>query len=223
MKATKRAYVMTARSAKAEATRQRICDSVMALYRERGMDGFTLDDVAARAETTVQTVLRAFKSKDNLVLEALTRFTKNESAQLLDYPGGFTPTPPGDVRAAVAEVVSIYEAMGDLVVRNLSDEQRNPAIKPLVDNGRKAHSAWAKRVFAPQLAARRGPARSQLFNCLLVATDVLTWQILRRDLKLSRSATEATIRYMVDAVTSMESADDTLPLAELVRRRQPAA
>lgn len=219
----KRAYVMTARSAKAEATRRRICDSAMALYRERGMDGFTLDDVAVRAETTVQTVLRAFKSKDNLVLEALTRFTKSEAAQLSDRPGGFAATPPGEVRAAVAEIVSVYETMGDLVIRNLNDEQRNPAIKPLVEHGRKAHLAWAKDVFAPQLAARKGAARSQLFNCLLVATDVLTWQILRRDLKLSRSAAEATIRYMIDAITSMESADDTLPLAELVRRRQPAA
>jgi AcrR family transcriptional regulator len=219
----KRVYVMTARSAKAEATRQRICDSVMALYRERGMDGFTLDDGAARAETTVQTALRAFKSKDNLVLEALTRFTKSEAAQLSDRPSGFAPTPPGDVCAAIAEIVSVYETMGDLVVRNLNDEQRNPAIKPLIENGRKSHSAWVKSVFAPQLAARRGSARSQLFNCLLVATDVLTWQILRRDLKLSRSATEATIRYMVDAIANMESADDTLPLAELVGRRQPAA
>src|SRR6185437_15025154 len=71
MKKKKRHYVMTARSAKAEATRERICESVVHLYRERPIDEFTLDEVAQRAGTTVQTVLRAFKSKDNLIIEAL--------------------------------------------------------------------------------------------------------------------------------------------------------
>jgi hypothetical protein len=61
-----------------------------------------------------------------------------------------------------------------------------------------------------------------LFNCLVVATDVYTWKILRRDMKLGRPGAEAVVRQLITSVTK-ERADDTLPLAELVGRRQPAA
>ena len=214
---------MTARSAKAEATRERICESVTELYREQSLDVFTLDDVARRAGTTVQTVLRAFKSKDNLVIEALDRLTKKGSPHVIDRPGGFAPTPPGDVAAAVAAIIDVYETIGDLVISNLSNEQRNPELKPLLDQGRENHCEWVRSVFAPQLKSRNGNARTQLFNCLVVATDVYTWKILRRDLGLTRPGAEAVVRNMVTAVTERENSDVTSSLAELVGRRQPAA
>ena len=62
---------MTARAAKADGTQERIVESAMAFYFERPIDDFTLDAVADRAETTVQTVLRAFGSKDDLLFAAL--------------------------------------------------------------------------------------------------------------------------------------------------------
>ena len=43
----------------------------MQLYREQAIEDFTLDEIARRAETTVQTVLRAFGSKEELVYAAL--------------------------------------------------------------------------------------------------------------------------------------------------------
>src|SRR5579872_5669551 len=62
-----RAYDMSNRAAQAEATRTRIRQAAAALYRARSLDEFTLEEVARRAEVTVQTVLRAFKSKDQLI------------------------------------------------------------------------------------------------------------------------------------------------------------
>jgi AcrR family transcriptional regulator len=223
MKRKKRIYVMTARSAKTEATRRRICESAMELYREHSLNDFTLDDVAARAGTTVQTVLRAFKSKDNLVVEALERLTRKDSPHLNDRPGGFMPSPPGDVAAAVASIYDVYETIGDLVIRNLSEEERNPALKPTLELGRENHRTWVKEAFAPQLKARSGSARDRLFQCLVAASDVYTWKILRRDQGLSRPAAEAVVRQMIAAVTSKENSSGTLPVAELVGRRQPAA
>lgn len=213
---------MTARSAKAEATRRRICESVMELYREHSLNDFTLDDVAARAGTTVQTVLRAFKSKDNLVVEALARLTRKDSPHMKERPGGYKPSPPGDVAAAVASIYDVYETIGDLVIRNLSEEERNPALKSTLELGRKNHRTWVKEVFAPQLEACSASARNQLFQCLLVASDVYTWKILRHDQGLSRPGAEAVVRQMIAAVTSKESSNGTLPVAELVGRRQPA-
>jgi hypothetical protein len=59
-------------------------------------------------------------------------------------------------------------------------------------------------VFAPQLDLRRGSARTQLFNILLVTTDVYVWKLLRRDLGLSRTAAEATLRKMLAGVLDVE-------------------
>jgi len=223
MKRKKRTYVMTARSAKAEATRQRICESVMQLYSERSLNDFTLDDVAARAGTTVQTVLRAFKSKDNLVVEALDRLTRRDSPHMAGRPGGFMPSPPGEVAAAVASIYDVYETIGDLVIRNLCEEERNPALKPTLELGRKNHRIWVKEVFAPQLKACGGSARDQLFQCLVVATDVYAWKVLRRDQRLSKPMAEAVVRRMIASLTSKEKPDGAAPVAELVGRRQPAA
>jgi AcrR family transcriptional regulator len=214
---------MTARSAKAEATRQRICESVMQLYRERSIDDFTLDDIASRAGTTVQTVLRAYRSKDNVIIEALDRLTKQGSEYVADRPGGFMPSPPGDIAAAVTAIFDVYETVGNLVMRHLSNEERNPALKPVLTQGRVNHRAWVRAVFAPQLKVRGGNARAQLFNCLVVATDIYTWAILRRDQGLSRSGAETVVQTMVAAVTGRENANGTHSLAKLVGRRQPAA
>jgi AcrR family transcriptional regulator len=222
MKWKKRAYVMTARSAKAEATRRRICESVMRLYRERAIDDFTLDDVAARAGTTVQTILRAFKSKDNLIIEALDRFTKEGSEFVADRPGGYAPAPPGDVPKVVAAIFDVYEMIGDLVIRNLSNEERNLALRPMLEQGRGNHRAWVKASFAPQLRQCSGNARTQLFNALVVATDVYTWKILRRDQGLTRPGAEAVVQQMITAIVR-ENSNGALPVAELVRRRQSAA
>jgi AcrR family transcriptional regulator len=222
MKSRKRGYKMDARSQQVAATRDRICEALIALYRVKSLDDFTLEDVARRAGTTVQTVLRAFKSKDNLVFEALERLTTRGSPHYAGYPGGLRLTPSGDIAAAVAEIFSTYEIIGDMVIRNLNDEDRNPALKSLLAHGREHHREWLRAVFASQLRQRSGAARERLFNCLVVATDVYTWKILRRDMKLGRPGAEAVVRQLITSVTK-ERADDTLPLAELVGRRQPAA
>ena len=71
MKLSKRSYVMTARAAKAEATRTRILASAMQLYTERAIEDFILDEVAEHSATTVQTVLRIFGNKDKLIFATL--------------------------------------------------------------------------------------------------------------------------------------------------------
>jgi AcrR family transcriptional regulator len=208
----KRAYDMTARSAKAEATKQRIVDGTIALYRERHIEEFTLDDVAEQAGTTVQTILRIFGSKDELVFEAL--------AKLAAIGADIRETLPGDIAAAVRAIFEVYESIGDLVVRRLADAYRRPQLRPVLDEARRYHRGWVERTFAPLFEHERGAARTQLFHAVVVATDVATWNVLRRDCSLSRAAAEAVVRRLIDGLASRkEHHDGSYPVAQLVGRR----
>ncbi|MGA2313823.1 MAG: helix-turn-helix domain-containing protein [Xanthobacteraceae bacterium] len=215
MKRKKRRYAMAARAAKAEATKTRIRASAMELYCQRPIEDFTLDEVAQRAGVAVRTVLRAYPSKDELVYAALDELAA----------GGvyLKPTPPGDMKAGVSAFFDIYETVGDLVLQRLSDERRRPGLKPSLDKGRENHRDGVKVIFAPQLRLRRGTARTELFDMLVVMTDVYVWKLLRRDMEMSRPAAEAIVQRMISSIIERESADGTDSLAELVGRRQPAA
>ena len=215
MKMKKRRYAMAARAAKAEATKARIRVSAMELYCQRPIEDFTLEEVAGRAGVAVRTVLRAYPSKDELVYAALDEMAA----------GGvyLKPTPPGDIKAGVSAFFDIYETVGDLVLQRLSDERRRPGLKPSLDQGRENHRDGVKVIFAPQLEQRRGAARAELFNMLVVMTDVYVWKLLRRDMALARPAAEAIVRKMIFSIIEGENADGTDSLAELVGRRQPAA
>jgi len=215
MKRIKRPYVMTARAAKAEATRARILTAAMELYTGRSIEDFTLDEVAALSETTVQTVLRVFGSKDQLIYAAL--------GELAARGMSLKPTPPGDVDAAVTAIFDVYETMGDLVIQYLNDERRRPSLQPILQQGRENHRDWVKSVFAPLLKLQNGGGRAQLLNILDVATDVYVWKLLRRDQALGRPAAEAIMRRLINGASNAEVADGKDPLAQLVGRRQPAS
>ena len=215
MNRKKRRYAMAARAAKAEATKARIRVSAMELYCQRPIEDFTLEEVAGRAGVAVRTVLRAYPSKDELIYAALDEMAA----------GGvyLKPTPPGDIKAGVSAFFDIYETVGDLVLQRLSDERRRPGLKPSLDQGRENHRDGVKVIFAPQLEQRRGTARAELFNMLVVITDVYVWKLLRRDMALTRPTAEAIVRKMIFSIIEGENVDGTDSLAELVGRRQPAA
>jgi AcrR family transcriptional regulator len=214
MKAT-RSYTMTARAAKAEATKARIRKAAIALYLDRPIEDFTLEEVAKRAETTVQTMLRAFGSKEELVYEALDDMAAAGVA--------LRQTAPGDIAEAVRAFHEIYEAMGDLVIQRLADEHRRPALKPGLEAGRRNHHAGVETAFAPQLACVSGVARTRLLTILITATDVYVWKLLRRDMALNRSEAEAIVCAMIEGVAQQEQSHGEDSLVELVGRRKPSA
>lgn len=215
MKNRRRTYDLTARAARAEATKSRIRSAAMTLYCERPIDEFTLDEVAARADVSVRTVLRCYGSKEDLFYAALDELTVGGTPM--------RPTPPGDVTAAIGAIFDIYEAIGDVVMRRLADEHRHPRLKPLLELGREGHRKAVEIAFAPQLKQRQGTARAQLLHILLVATDVYVWKLLRRDMALGRAAAEAIVRKMITAVIEGGKANGADSLVELVGRRQPAS
>ena len=193
----KRRYRMTSRAALAAETGQRILRATTDLYMERWLEDLTLDEVAARAGVTVQTVLRRFGSKTELIQAAGELLRQ----QIIKQRGA---APVGDIPGAVANLMAHYEATGDLTIRTLAQEERHEVLRAFAEQGRVIHRAWVETTFGPLLDGRSPRRRGAVFAQVIVATDVYAWKLLRRDLRLDRDQTERAIAEMVTAVFAAE-------------------
>ncbi|HET9111972.1 MAG TPA: helix-turn-helix domain-containing protein [Ktedonobacterales bacterium] len=184
---------MGARATASAQTGQRILQAAKELYMERWLEDLTLDEVAARAGVTVQTVLRRFGSKNGLI-EATGA---NLSEQIMRQRN---QAPAGDVAGAVANLMEHYEATGDLTIRTLAQEERHEILRVFAQQGRVIHRAWAETAFAPYLSACPVERRDALLAKLIVATDLYVWKLFRRNMGLGREQTERAITEMVSAI-----------------------
>jgi len=190
MKSSLRTYRMTARADAVAETRARVLDAVVALHERRVSSDISLGDIATEAGVSVQTVLRHFGSRDGLLEAALERVTAAvEDERRAD---------PGDVAGAVRAVVDHYELRGDGVLVLLAQEGSEAFAAQVTSNGRRMHRRWVQESFAPLLP--RGSGREEAVDLLVVATDVYTWKLLRRDRGLSLPKTRARMEALVRAV-----------------------
>jgi hypothetical protein len=90
---------------------------------------------------------------------------------------------PADVsaRAALEALIAHYEAVGDMVVRFLAQEERHSALRPLLAQGRHEHRAWVAERFGSTQSGLSELERERQITRLIVATDIYTWKLLRRD------------------------------------------
>lgn len=183
---------MGARAESAAATRQRVLDATVDLLRTHFRSDIRLEDIAAAAGVSVQTVLRSHGPRARLVDRAF-------EVTLDEIAGQLSQAAPGDIEASVTAWFDHYERYGDLVVRNVADEA-DPAVADTVRTGRERHRRRVLRQFAPQLG--RVPERdaARLVDALVCACDVYIWKLLRRDMGRSRARAEATMCRMVRAL-----------------------
>jgi AcrR family transcriptional regulator len=184
---------MVARAEATAALRERIVDSAERLFEELASDRFSLEDVAAGAGTTVQTVLRHFGSKDQLLRATMGRGMDRVRDERMQAP-------VGDVQGAVRNLVRHYEDRGDMVLRWLAEEDRNSFMHEVLDRGRKFHQEWVAQTFAPQLEQVAGAARRRRLAQLVAITDVYVWKLLCRDMRLSRQQTQTAIIELIEAL-----------------------
>jgi len=188
---TKRRYTMTARAEAAEQTRLRIIRSAFDLQAERLTTEISLEDVADRAGVSVQTVLRRFGSKAGLFEESL-RLINDEIAEERRAPAG-------DVPGAIRVLVDHYEKRGEFALLMLAQESAFDHVRQMSEAGKQTHRTWVIDVFGPHLPQDEA-RREELVDLLVVATDVYTWKLLRRDRGLSRAQTEHRINALVSAL-----------------------
>jgi AcrR family transcriptional regulator len=188
----KRPYRMSARAEAAAATRERLLAAAWEQFAARPYDDVVLQEIAAAAGVTVQTLHLRFGSKEELFSAAFAWWGVREIATRNEAP-------VGDVPAAIANLFDHYESQGTAVLRMLSQEERIAAVAEMTAAGRAYHQAWVEKTLGPLLRGMRGPRRQRRLAALVVATDVFTWKLLRRDIGLKREEAESVVAEMVGA------------------------
>ena len=97
-------------------------------------------------------------------------------------------------------VVDHYERRGDGVLLLLAQEGTEAFAANVTSTGRSLHRRWVDECFEPLLPS--GAGRAVAVDLLVVATDVYTWKLLRRDRRLSVQSTRTRMETLVRAVLS---------------------
>ena len=186
----RRPYRQGARAAAAEATAVRIIDAFTALLKVRRYGGITLDEVAAGAGVTRQTVIRRFADKLGL-MQATARWM-GERIEATRYRAA-----ADDPKDAVAVLMRDYEDTGDLLVNILAEEDTAPELSDVLNVGRSGHRRWVEATFSNLLSGLPQEVRARRLIQLVVATDVWIWRLLRRDQKRPAAEVQTLITDMV--------------------------
>jgi AcrR family transcriptional regulator len=179
-----------ARALAVQDNEQQIVDALRALLRERWFDEITLDDIAAAAGTTRQTVIRRFGSKAGVLSAMAAKLDTTIRAQRWQAPAA-------TVSDVIAVLIEDYEETGDLIIRTLSQEERIPEFAAFLTTGRAGHREWVEDMFAAWLDKLGPNTRADRLAQLLAITDVWVWHLLRRAQKHSADETR---RLMVELV-----------------------
>jgi AcrR family transcriptional regulator len=173
-------------------TEQKILEAATKLLGERYYDEVTLDEIAREAGVATKTVLRRFGTKEAIAGRFLEAAGKHNQAWRDSVAAG-------DVDGALRLILEMYELFGDAALRNLALEGRVPMVTALAEKGRELHTEWVARVFSPLLSEDAESRRTDL-ALLLVATDVYTWKLLRRDRRFTATQTATAVRRLVDRI-----------------------
>lgn len=182
---------MSARAEAAEQTGERIVDAMLARLATTPYERLRLEDVAADAGVTVQTVIRRFGGKAGLMIAVVRRelgriVTAREAAQC------------ESVSHTLTALVAHYEVYGALILKTYSEAPLVPGLAELVAEGREYHVGWCLRTFGPHLEAGLDDETRRVRLAQLVAVcDATTWRILRFDGGLTAAQTERALNDLI--------------------------
>ena len=187
-----REYRQSARAAAAAQTATDILDAAFRLYWHTPIEELTLALVAENAGVTVQTVIRRFGSKDELIA-ALAERERDRVVASREVTS--------DVSQAVKLLVAHYENDHVATLKLLAEETRSPAIAKVTAEGRALHRGWCEDVFADHLSGLPPAERRRRLAQLVAICDIYTWKVLRQDMGLGAKQTEQALLEMIEALT----------------------
>lgn len=183
---------MTARAEETERTGERIVDAMLERFRTMPYANIRLEDVAADADVTIQTVMRRFGNKAGLLVATVQR----ELGKIVAARAAIAGASPAAIIDALAEHYEIY---GALILKMYSEANLAEGLTEIADRGRAYHVAWCRSAFAPDpQVGIADPARRERRMAQIVAVcDARTWYILRVDSGLSAQQTKRAIYEML--------------------------
>ncbi len=184
--AGKRRYRMGERADSTAATRERIIDAAL----EIGDPRVPLNAVAERAAVSPRTILRHFGDRNGLFVAAMETGGERVTAERFGVP-------PGDVDAAVDNLVAHYELRGDEVIKRLAEEGNDERIDRVLADGRAIHRRWVEEKLGPLLPDLDRRTRRRRLAQLVAICDVYTWKLLRRDNGLGAEETRTAIAELI--------------------------
>jgi len=195
--AARQAYTMRARADGVAATRDRIARAMLKQALAQPYEDITLLGIAEAAGVSHQTVLNHFESKEGVAFAAARLLAEQTVAARANAR-------PADIAGAIAVLVGEYERIGDANARWAMSSERLGSLAPLLDEARTGHQMWLQNIFGALLPKPAAAARRAIL-ALHAATDVYTWKLLRRDLRLPRQDTEAVMADLVKHVLHVSS------------------
>ena len=200
-----RKYEMSARADAAESTGERILDAMRERFAATPYERIRLEDVAADAGVTVQTVLRRFGSKSAL----MTRMAQRALQSIAEARAAAAHASPVDTIRALVEH---YEVYGSLILKAYSEAPLVDGLPEVAAAGRAYHVQWCRTAFADQLDADQDAAARTLRVAQLVALcDATTWRILRFDGGLGAAQTEKALRELILPLLTPRAGAQTAP------------
>lgn len=189
-----RTYRMTARADAAELTGQRIIDCLLERLRTIPYERIRLDDIAADAGVTSQTVIRRFGGKPALMVTTVERELGRIAAK---REAALRSTAAETVRALVEH----YEEYGLLILKTYSEAPLVPGLPEVVSRGRAYHLEWCRRAFSEHIPRDLDDSSRQRRLAQVVSVcDATTWRILRFDGRLTSAETELAIAELLDPI-----------------------
>lgn len=188
---TKRSYRMGERAERVERTRKAILNAVADIGDPREV---TLGRAAELAGVSERTVLRQFSSRSNLLDEAIAHLATLVERERF-------AAPPGEVDAAVANLVSHYETYADQVLWRLAEGATSAEVERINEAGRELHRRWVRETFAPQLENLAPSTRRRRTAQLVAVCDVYSYKLLRRDMGLGVGETKKALAELIRGIT----------------------
>lgn len=186
-----RDYRMSARADSAELTGERIVDAMLGRFASTPYERIRLDDVAADAGVTVQTVIRRFGGKAGLLLVVVER----ELARIVQARQSAAQA---NAALTVAALIDHYETYGDLILKTYSEAPLVPGLPELAARGRAFHVDWCRQVFEHRLDPGLDDETRRIRTAQIVAIcDATTWRILRHDGALDPAETERALTELL--------------------------
>lgn len=180
-----------------QATSTRILDATLQLYAAHPVDQIRLESIAADAEVSVPTIVRRYGGKAGAIVALVQR----ELSRLADRR---TAHAGDSLETIITDLVEHYERYGLLILKVYAESQLIEGLAEIASQGRSYHVAWCRQTFSTRLVGDE-TARARQLAAAIAICDATTWRILRYDGGLDPRETAATLRELLEPITSFHA------------------